>query len=148
MKLDSKKRLAADALGVGVNRIWIDPKRSVDVSSAITREDIRKLIRQGVIRAKQKAGISRGRTRVASSKRKLGRRRGHGSRKGTSEARSPGKGRWIRTVRPMRQMLSQLRKEGVLSRTDYRKIYRMVKGGAFKSRAHLEAHLRERGIIR
>ncbi|MBC7219095.1 MAG: 50S ribosomal protein L19e, partial [Hadesarchaea archaeon] len=46
MKLDTKKRLAAKILKVGVNRVWIDPSRLGDVSAAITREDIKRLIKQ------------------------------------------------------------------------------------------------------
>ena len=148
MKLDSKKKLAARVLGIGVNRVWVDPSRSVDVSSAITREDIRGLIRQGIIRAKQKAGVSRGRARELAAKRKVGRRGGHGSRKGASAARTPRKADWIKTVRPLRSRLNELRKDGVLTRRDYRRIYLMVKGGAFRSRAHLETYMKERGILR
>jgi len=148
MKLDSKKKLAARVLGVGVNRVWIDPTRSVDVSSAITREDIKGLIRQGIIRAKQKVGVSRGRARELAAKRKVGRRGGHGSRKGASAARTPQKANWIKTVRPLRAKLNELKKEGVLSHKDYRRVYLMVKGGAFRSRAHLETYLKERGILR
>lgn len=148
MKLDTKKRLAADILGIGVNRVWIDPTRSVDVSSAITRDDIRGLIKQGVIKAKPKSGISRGRLRARAIKRKAGRRSGPGTRKGAIGARAPRKGSWIRTVRPLRLRLKELKKEGVVSSKDYRKLYLMVKGGAFRSRSHLEAHLKERGILK
>ena len=148
MKLDTKKRLAADILGVGVNRVWVDPTRSVDVSSAITREDIRGLIRQGAIKAKPQIGISRGRFRTRSLKRKVGRRGGPGTRKGASGARTPKKANWIRTVRPLRLKLKELKKEGSLGPGDYRKLYLMIKGGSFRSKAHLISHLKEKGILK
>ena len=148
MKLDKKKRLAADILGVGVNRVWIDPVRSADVSSAITREDIKSLIRQGAIKVKPEIGISRGRLRSRSLKRKMGRHSGPGSRKAASGVRSPKKANWIKTIRPLRFRLRQLKKDGLVGRGEYRKLYLMIKGGSFRSKAHLESYLRERGILK
>ncbi len=148
MKLDKKRRLAADILGVGVNRVWIDPARTVDVSSAITREDIKGLIKQGAISAKPEIGISRGRLRARALKRKVGRRGGPGTRKGASGARAPRKANWIKTVRPLRAKLKQMRKDGVIAEGDYRRLYLMIKGGSFRSKAHLEAHLKEKGVLK
>lgn len=148
MKLNAKKRLAAQILKVGINRVWVDPTRAEDISVAITREDIRSLIRQGVIRAKPEHGTSRGRYRELAAKRKSGRRGGAGSRKGAKHARLSKKASWIQTVRPLRSRLCELKKEGIIEPREYRRLYRMVKGGAFKSRAHLEAHLKERGLLK
>jgi len=148
VELSTQRRLAADILGVGINRVWVDPARATDVSAAISREDVRRLIRQDAIKAKPERGISRGRFRRRAAKRKRGRRRGVGSRKGTRKARQPKKARWIRTVRPLRARLRELKRERTINQREYRKLYRMVKGGAFKSRAHLETHLRERGLLK
>jgi large subunit ribosomal protein L19e len=148
MKLSTQRRLAADILGVGVNRVWIDPARSVDVSAAISREDVKRLIRQGTIKAKPELGTSRGRFRRLAAKRKHGRRRGIGSRKGARRARQPKKASWIRTVRPLRMRLRELKRDGTINQREYRRLYQMVKGGAFKSKAHLETHLRERGLLK
>lgn len=148
MELSTQRRLAADILDVGVNRVWIDPARAADVSAAISREDIKRLIRQGAIEAKPELGISRGRFRRRAVKRKHGRRRGIGSRKGTRRARQPKKASWIRTVRPLRARLRELKRDGTIDKREYRRLYRMVKGGAFKSRIHLETHLRERGLLK
>lgn len=148
MELSTQRRLAAELLSVGVNRVWIDPARVVDVSAAISREDVKRLIRQGVIGTKPERAISRGRFRERISKRERGRRRGVGSRKGARKARQPKKAVWIRTVRPLRSRLRELKREGVIDQREYRRLYRMVKGGAFKSRGHLETHLRERGLLK
>lgn len=50
MSLSNQRRLAAEVLGVGETRVWIDPTRFEDVVAAITREDIRNLIKEGVIK--------------------------------------------------------------------------------------------------
>ncbi len=148
MKLSEKKKLAARILKVGVNRVWIDPARTGDISAAITREDIRRLVKSGVIRAKPARGTSRGRARRLALKRKKGRRGGPGSRKGAKHARFREKSKWIQTVRPLRSRLRELKREGVLEPTEYRRLYRMVRGGVFKSKAHLETHLKEKGILK
>jgi len=148
VKLNAKKRLAAQILKVGINKVWIDPTRAEDVSVAITRDDIRRLIRQGAIRAKPEQGTSRGRHRKLAAKRRMGRRGGAGSRKSARHARLSKKASWIRTVRPLRSRLRELKKEGIIGSRDYRRLYSMVKGGAFKSRAHLETHLKERGLLK
>jgi len=44
--LKSQRRLAAQILKVGQNRVWINPERIDDVEAAITREEIRKLIHE------------------------------------------------------------------------------------------------------
>ncbi|MCK5562869.1 50S ribosomal protein L19e, partial [Candidatus Bathyarchaeota archaeon] len=76
MSLKSQRRLAAQVLKVGANRVWIDPERNDDVEVAITREEIRKLVHEGVIKALPKKGISRVRARVLHKKKKKGLRRG------------------------------------------------------------------------
>jgi len=52
-QLTTIRRMAASILGVGVHRVWIDPERIEDVLGAVTREDVRKLIKDGVIKAKR-----------------------------------------------------------------------------------------------
>ncbi|MHA2005574.1 MAG: 50S ribosomal protein L19e [Candidatus Thorarchaeota archaeon] len=63
MKLTTQKRLAADVMKVGISRVWIDPEFEDEVSLAITRNDIRRLVDEGAIQRKQKIGVSRGRAR-------------------------------------------------------------------------------------
>ncbi|MFQ6106695.1 MAG: 50S ribosomal protein L19e [Thermoplasmata archaeon] len=148
MNLRNQRRMAAELLKCGLNRVWIDPDRMEDVADAITRTDIQIRIDAGAIKAKQKKGISRGRTRYQRGQRKKGRGRGHGSRKGTHKARKPKKERWIQTIRPIRERLRELRDEGKISVSTYRKFYLQAKGGAFKSKSHLESHLRSGGYLK
>jgi len=148
MDLKNQKRMAAEILGCGQSRVWIDPNRIEDVSDAITRADIRTAIGSGTIRALPKKGISRGRTRYKLGQRSKGRRRGPGSRKGTANARTPMKKDWIQTIRPLRQELKSLRDSGKISRKVYREFYMKAKGGMFKSRKNLIAHLQQAGHLK
>lgn len=146
MTLRTQRRLAAALLKAGENRIWIDPEATDEVGEAVTRDDVRRLIKEGVIRAKQKRGISGYRRKKLALQKKKGRRRGHGSRKGAKYARYAKKERWMATIRALRKMLRELRDSGELSRSNYRKLYRMAKGGAFRSRAHLRSYIAEHNL--
>ncbi|NLI74253.1 MAG: 50S ribosomal protein L19e [Euryarchaeota archaeon] len=148
MDLKNQKRMAAEILDCGYNRVWIDPNRVEDVADAITRADIRTAIASGTIKARPKKGISKGRTRHDQAQRKKGRQRGPGSRKGTTGARTPAKREWIRTIRPIRATLRELRDENQISRSVYREFYMKAKGGMFRSRNHLISHLKSEGHLK
>lgn len=143
MVMAGQKRMASDMLKCGLSRIWIDPDRVADVEEAITRSDIRALIKDGAIKKLRKKGISRGRKRVMKLKRIKGRRRGPGTRSGTAYARFPRKRRWIQRIRPQRALLKKLRVEGKIDRRTYSQFYRYAGSGMFKSKAHLEMQLRQ-----
>lgn len=146
--LANQKRLASEILGVGETRVWINPEKLEDVSKAITREDIRSLIDQEVIKRKPVKGISRGRARERALKRAKGRRRGHGSRKGAKGARSPKKEQWMKRIRALRKRLKELRNAGKINSSIYRKLYLKAKGGEFRSVSHLNAHLKSQGLLK
>jgi len=148
MNLKNQRRVAAEILKCGVNRVWIDPNKLEDASDAITRSDVRTLIASGTIRAKQKKGVSRGRAEHNIAQRRKGRQSGHGSRRGKKGARKPKKERWIQTIRPIRVRLKELRDEGKIDSSTYRRYYMQAKGGVFKSRPHLESHMRAEGVLK
>ncbi|HEQ78693.1 MAG TPA: 50S ribosomal protein L19e [Euryarchaeota archaeon] len=148
MDLTFQKRLAAEILKCGINRVWIDPTGTEDVADAITRGDIRMAIRSGTIKKKPKMGISRSRKQKNLAQRAKGRRKGHGRRKGTKYARKPKKERWMQTIRPIRAKLKTYRNEGRMDTTTYRKYYLQAKGGMFKSKAHLDTQLEIRGDLK
>ncbi len=145
MNLSLQRRLAAEILKCGTERVWISPEHAELVAKAITREDIRRLIEKGIIRKKQKKGTSRGRARVLAEKKRKGRRRGPGSRKGKKTARMPRKRLWIMRIRALRKLLRKLKEEQKITRREYRRLYMLAKGGFFRSKAHLLLYLRERG---
>lgn len=143
MNLKMQRRLAAEILKVGLDRVWISPEALEEVSGAVTREDIRKLIRDGKIKAKQEKGISRYRARKLAAQRAKGRRRGHGSRKGAKYARYPKKQRWMSKIRAIRRKLRELRDSGKIDKRIYRKLYLLAKGGVFRSKAHVDYYIKE-----
>jgi len=145
--LRNQRRMAATILKCGEHRVWMDPDRLDEIAQAVTKDDIRVLIRGKAIISRQRQGISRGRKKYAMQQKKKGRRRGQGSRKGATYARFPRKRRWIRTIRPLRSYLRQLRDEGQINASTYRMYYLKAKGGEFRSKRHLHTHLISDGVI-
>jgi len=148
MNLKNQRRVASQLLKCGENRVWIDPNRQEDAADAITRGDVRTLINSGAIVSKQKTGVSRGRTNYRKAQRRKGRRRGHGSRRGTKGARKPSKEVWMQAIRPIRRKLKELRDTGKIEPSTYREYYLKAKGGVFKSGPHLVSHLKAEGILK
>jgi large subunit ribosomal protein L19e len=148
MDLKNQRRMASELLKCGVNRVWIDPNRSEDISDAITRADVRILINSGAIAARQKKGVSRGRAEFEKAQKRKGRQSGHGSRRGKKGARKPSKERWMQAIRPIRLKLKELRDTGKIDRSTYRIYYLKAKGGVFKSRSHLITHLKSEDILK
>ena len=135
--LRAQRRLAADVLDVGKNRVWFDPDAQGDIAAAITREEIRDLVEEGLIQAKDARGNSRGRARERNQKRAYGHRKGPGTRKGKKGARQNEKAQWQQQIRAQRRKLRELRDEGELTPTEYRELYRKASGGEFRSVRYL-----------
>ena len=135
--LSAQKRLAADVLDVGRNRIWLDPAAQGDIAQAITREEIRELVEEGLIRAEDARGNSRGRARERNKKRAYGHQKGPGKRKGTKGARQNEKEQWQNQIRAQRRKLRELRDQGELTPTQYRQLYKKAGGGEFRSVRYL-----------
>jgi large subunit ribosomal protein L19e len=148
MDISNQKRMAADVLACGRNRVRLDPNRLEDISEAVTRKDIRKLVASGAIYAEQATGQSRGRALMRAAQKKKGRRRGPARRRGGTNARFNTKLRWMSRIRPIRLHLRELRASGAIDRTTYRMLYMQAKGGIFHNRSHLDTQLRLRGIIK
>ncbi|MCS7368114.1 MAG: 50S ribosomal protein L19e [archaeon GBS-70-058] len=134
--LRSIRRMAAEILKVGENRIWINPEELERVSEAITREDVKALIKEGIIKKRPEKGISK------KEKRK---RKGPGSRKGPSISR---KVKWIMKVRAQRKFIKQLKAKRIISKSTYRMLYRMIKGNAFNSISQIKTYIKEKNLAR
>ena len=134
-----QKRMAASILKVGESKIWLDPTKTKDLEAAITKNDIRKFIKKGYIKA----------TAVKIKMRKIKKRRkGMGSRKGSKHSIVTAKRKWISTVRPLRRMLKELRSSNQIDNQTYRKLYMLVKGGTFRSRNHMRIYLEQHGLVK
>ncbi len=147
MKLKMQKRIAAEIMDVGENKVWMDPDRIDEISTAITKDDIRRLIDDGAIKSETKRSVSRSRARKRDEQRKKGKQSGPGTRKGSKEGRKSEKEEWMGNVRALRRKLKELRDEDVIDSSLYRELYNKVKGGAFRSKSHLETYLEERNIL-
>lgn len=137
MDLKSQKRIAAQLLKAGQNRVWLDPEQLDRIENAITKNEIRKLVHEGVIRRKAQLGISKGRGR------KL--RKSVGSRKGSKITK---KRLWIKKIRALRKESRELVEKRMITRNTYRKLINMSKGGAFRSKSHLKEYIEAHKLLR
>jgi len=148
MSLKAQKRMAAEILKCGENRVYFDPYLIDEIKMAITREDIRNLVKEGIILKKYKKGNSKYRKNLRHERKKKGRARGIGKRKGTKYARLPKKKRWMNRIRPQRRELKKLRDRKSITTATYRKLYKNAKGGMFNSVAQMNRYIKEKDLIR
>ena len=134
MKANKAKKIGAILLKTGVSKIWADPTQVEKISEAMTKEDIRGLIADRIIKKKKKS--LQNKKRVLAKKK--GRKRGPGKRKGTAKARTNPKKKWMKNVRAQRKKLRQLKNDKTKLKISYRKAYKMIKGGYFRGKKHLE----------
>jgi large subunit ribosomal protein L19e len=140
MALTTVKRLAADIMKIGVNKVRIAPESIGRANEAITRNDVRDLIKDGVVYRAEIEG-----RRSNSEKRG---RKGHGKRKGRKNARTNAKDAWMARVRSQRAYLKQLVSEGKLPKEYKRETYMRVKSGIFKSKKAMYAYLKENNKVK
>ena len=146
--LSSQRRLAAQILKVGQNRVWIDPERVSDVEGAITREEVKKLIHERIIASLPKKGVSRSRAKTIRKKKRVGRRVGPGSRTGAGHAKISKKDAWMSKIRSLRKKLRELKAIRVITEDTYSQLYRMAGSGRFESVVDMERYLRTQGLWR
>lgn len=148
MNLKTQKRISAQILKVGVNKIKFDPDKLDDIKEAITKTDIRSLIKRKVIIKRPVNYQSRARARMIKRQKSKGNRKGPGSREGTKKARANTKTLWVRKIRLLRGFLRALKKNDMLDNKIYRELILKSKGGFFRSRRHLKLYLNEHKIIK
>lgn len=148
MSLKAQKRMAAEILKCGENRVYFDPYLIEEIKMAITRDDVRSLIKDGIIRKNYKKGISNYRKNLRHQRKKSGLARGLGKRKGKKTARTPKKEAWMRRVRAQRRELKKLRDRKLITIANYRKLYKNVKGGMFNSVAQMNRYIKEKGLLK
>ena len=136
VNLRKKRELIARVLDVGSNRIRFEPDKLDDISDAITREDMRSLIKNGTIWTIKVKGISRSR-----AEKKLKTRRKHGtaagSKKGKKTARAGKKEVYVKKTKAMRRHLKILKARNDINRETFWALYKRIKGGNVRSLSHL-----------
>jgi large subunit ribosomal protein L19e len=146
--LSSQRRLAAEILKVGQNRVYINPEFVDDVEGAITREEVRKLIHEKVILSLPEKGVSRGRAKTIRGKKSKGRRSGPGSVTGAGYAKVTQKEAWMLKIRSLRRKLRELKAARTITEDTYSQYYRMAGSGRFQSIAELERNLKANDLWR
>jgi len=139
MTIGTVKRLAADIMGIGVNRVRIKPEGFKEAEKAMTRADVRDLIKKKIITKVEAKGR---RTKVLRAK------RGPGGRKGTSKTRTGGKKVWMAKVRAQRSFLFQMIGEGELAKSHKRMLYNRIKSGLFRSKRAFLAYLKDGKMVK
>jgi len=139
MQLKKAKELAAKILGVGKSKVWINPKETQAIKEAITKEDLKELIKKNIIKKSKKQWQSRARARKLKEKKKKGRKKGQGSRKAKKTLRMGKKRGWINKVRALRRTLRELKQKNkeAIEKIGYQKLYKMIKGNYFKGKKYL-----------
>ncbi|MEK6874836.1 MAG: 50S ribosomal protein L19e [Nanoarchaeota archaeon] len=148
MNLSVQKRLCAQLLHCGESRVIFNVEHLTDIKEAITKFDLRTLIKKGYIHRAPLVNTSRGHARIIHLQKQKGRRRGHGSHKGLASARTNTKDAWMARIRLQRKLLVHLKNKNKLSPKDFRTICQKAKGGFFRSKRHIKLYLEENKFLR
>lgn len=142
--LKSQRRMAAEILDIGKNRVWMDPNAIKDIEMAVTKQDIRNLIEDRKIWKNPPKTPSRHRARERSEKKREGRKRGLGSRKGTKKAR---KGeQWLERIRSLRKLLKKLRDQEIITSKTYQRLRGLAKAGNFSRKRDLKRYINDQEL--
>lgn len=135
MKLGRKKELASRALGVGKKRIVFSTEGVNEIKEAITKQDIKDLVSEGIIKVKNPSGRL---SKTAGKKRKKRKTPGNIKKKVNKR-----KQEYVALVRKLRKYIKELRKQGKINREEYIDLRKKIKNKYFKSKSNLKRYLEE-----
>lgn len=130
MKLETKKYLAARALGVGKNRIVFNIERLPEIKEAITKQDMKDLFRDKAIAIREIKG------------KRIIKHRKTRRRKGSIKIRvNSSKQEYVKLTRKLRAYVRGLRRQSLLSKENFIGTRKQIGAKQFKSLAQLKEHL-------
>ncbi len=135
MTIATVRRLAADIMNVGENKVRIRPDDLKEAEGALTRADVKSLIEKGIVSKAKKPG------RDSTGRRG---RRGHGRRRGTPV--DP-KEVWMGKVRSQRKMLRMLVSGGAVKKDQKRSLYYKIKSGIFRNKRAMLLYLKDNKLV-
>ncbi len=147
MHFTVQKRLAAQILNCSKKKVYFEQDALQEIKEAITKADIKSLIKRRAIIKIPARGVSRSRARHIQRQKSKGRRRGPGSRKGRESAREHPKGVWMAKTRLQREFIKMLKEKGLINSVGFRDLYLKIKGGFFRNKRHIKLYMDERKMI-
>ena len=144
----TQKRIAAEVLKIGKTRVWVNPEAAVDVAQAMTRDDVREIVKQGLIQEKPAKSQTRSRAKKRVELKRKRKGVSHGKRRGTAGGRKASKDKWKGKIRSQRRFLKKLKEDKSIDVRTYRKYYLRIKGGNYDTIKQLKESMKTDGVLK
>ena len=134
MNLSKKKDLAVKTLGIGRKRITFNKERLDEIKEAITKQDIRDLVKEKAISLRE----IKGKRKIV--KRKSRRRAGSIKQKVNTRKKD-----YMAITRKLRAFIQELKKHETITLEQYKTLRKEIRSKNFKSKAALKERLKSFG---
>lgn len=131
MNLKNKKDLAKRVLKVGKGRIVFIEDRISEIKEAMTKQDIRDLKEQNAIVIKD----------VKGRKKKINKKKNKGPGKIRKKV-NKSKRNYVLLTRKLRKYLKEMKKQGKISKEEFKDTRKKIRNKKFRSKAHLKSKIK------